>query len=103
VTRCWRGYLSGARCKQFASGPADATATPSSLALLKSTFGLTFLVLAYPGCSAKEAVKWQFVFLFIMPKQHKISFLYLSLDSWGKGDVNTEFSPNLDIGFENPV
>jgi len=34
--RCWRGYLSAARCKWFAYGPADATATPSSLALLKS-------------------------------------------------------------------
>jgi len=28
---CWRGYLSGARCKWFAYGPADATATLSSL------------------------------------------------------------------------
>jgi len=36
-------------------GPADATATLSSLALLKSR--LTFLVLAYPGCAGKEAVK----------------------------------------------
>ena len=32
----WHGYLSGARCKWFAHGPADATATPSSLASLKS-------------------------------------------------------------------
>jgi len=30
--RCWRGCLSGAKCKQFAYGPADAIATPSSLA-----------------------------------------------------------------------
>jgi len=36
VMRCWHGYLSGARCKCFAYNPADATATPSSLALLKS-------------------------------------------------------------------
>jgi len=28
---CWRGYLSAARCNWFAHGPADATATPSSL------------------------------------------------------------------------
>ena len=26
VMRCWRGYLSGARCRLFAYGPADATA-----------------------------------------------------------------------------
>ena len=37
VVRCWRGYLSGARRKWFAYGPADATVTPSSLASLKST------------------------------------------------------------------
>ena len=36
VMRCWRGYLSGARCKWFAHGPADATATPSPLASLRS-------------------------------------------------------------------
>jgi len=30
VVRYWRGYLSGVRCKWFAYGPADATATPSS-------------------------------------------------------------------------
>ena len=36
VVRYWHGYLSGARCKWFAYGPADATATPSSLAPVKS-------------------------------------------------------------------
>jgi len=36
VMRCWHGYLSLARCKWFAYGPAYATATPLSLASLKS-------------------------------------------------------------------
>jgi len=36
MVRYWCGYLSGARCILFAYGPADATATPSSLASLKS-------------------------------------------------------------------
>jgi len=36
VVRYWRGYLSGARCIWFAYCPAVATATLSSLALLKS-------------------------------------------------------------------
>jgi len=36
VMRCWRGYLCEVRCKWFAYGPADATATPSSLASLTS-------------------------------------------------------------------
>ena len=35
VVRYWCGYLSGARCKLFAYGPADATASPSSFAPLK--------------------------------------------------------------------
>jgi len=26
--RCWCGYLSGARCRLFAYGPADAAAIP---------------------------------------------------------------------------
>ena len=36
VVRYWCGYLSGAWCKWFEYGPADATATPSSLAPVKS-------------------------------------------------------------------
>ena len=56
LMRCWRGYLSAARCKWFAYGPADATATLSSLASLKSRM-VTFLVPAYPGCPGKEPVK----------------------------------------------
>jgi len=30
VMRCWCGYLSGARCKWFAYGPADENAITSS-------------------------------------------------------------------------
>jgi len=41
VMRCWRGYLSGARCKLFAYNPADATATRSSHAPVKS--GMVYL------------------------------------------------------------
>jgi len=36
VMRCWRRYLSQATCKWFACGQADASATPLSLASLKS-------------------------------------------------------------------
>jgi len=32
--RCCCGYLSGARCRLFACGPADATATPKHYILL---------------------------------------------------------------------
>ena len=36
VMRCWRGYLSGERCRLFAYGPADATAIPKTLSSLAS-------------------------------------------------------------------
>jgi len=36
VVRYWHAYLSGARCKWFAYGAADATATSSSLVPVKS-------------------------------------------------------------------
>jgi len=42
VVRYWRDYLSGARYKWFAYGPADATATLSSLAPVKSRMVLPF-------------------------------------------------------------
>ena len=47
LVRCQeeRGYLSGARCRLFAYGPADATAIPkpqSSLASFKSRLVLPF-------------------------------------------------------------
>jgi len=42
--RCWYGYLSGARCRLFAYGPADAIhpQVPSSLATFKSRLVLPF-------------------------------------------------------------
>jgi len=43
VVRYWRGYLSGARCKLFASGPADVTDTLSSLAPVKSIMVYRYL------------------------------------------------------------
>jgi len=52
VVRYWRGYVSGARCRWFAYDPADATATPSSLAPVKSR--MVYPVLAYPGCPGKR-------------------------------------------------
>jgi len=49
-------YLSGARCKWFAYGPADATATPSSLAPVKSR--MVYLPGAnFPKLSWKEGHK----------------------------------------------
>jgi len=52
VLGCWRGYLSGSRCR-FACGQADATATHYSLSLAPVNPdwfyipGFTFLVLAH--------------------------------------------------------
>jgi len=50
---CWRGYLSGARCR-LAYGPADSTVSCFS----EIQIGFTFLVPAYPGTPRKRAVKW---------------------------------------------
>ena len=55
VVGCWRGYLSGARCR-LAYGPADATAT-HCLCFSKVQIGSTFLVLAHPGSPGQRAVK----------------------------------------------
>ena len=53
VVRYWRGYLFRARCKWFAYGPADATATQSSLAPVISR--MVYLSGAsYPGCPEKR-------------------------------------------------
>jgi len=51
VMRCWNGYLSGVRCKWFAYGPADTSATPLSLCFIKIQTGF---VPAYPSCPAKR-------------------------------------------------
>ena len=62
LVRCW----SGARCRLFAYGPADAIVIPKPHHLLPrlnpdwfyfSGTGLPILVLAYPCCPGKEAVK----------------------------------------------
>jgi len=56
MVKYWHGYLSGARCKLFACGPADAAATPLSLASVK--FRIVYLSGAgLPRFSWKKTVK----------------------------------------------
>ena len=53
-------YLSGARCRLFTYGSADATAIPKPRDLLPHLYPdwfCTFLLPAYPGCPGKEAIK----------------------------------------------
>jgi len=53
VVRYWRGDLYGVRCKLFPYGPADATATSSSLAsVISRMVYLSDVVL--PGFSGKR-------------------------------------------------
>jgi len=47
VVGCWRGYLSGVRCR-FAHGPADASAT-HCLLQQEIQIGFTFLLPAHLG------------------------------------------------------
>jgi len=57
VMRYWCGYLSGARCKWFVYVSSWCTATPSSLAAVKSR--MVYLSGAgLPMLSWKRAVKW---------------------------------------------
>jgi len=60
VMMYWCGYLSGARCRLFACGPADTTASqnPVISCLIEIQTDFTYLVPAYPGCPGKEAVQW---------------------------------------------
>jgi len=61
VVGCWRGYLSGPRCR-LAYFPADATAA-HRLLLQKIQIGFTFLVTTHPGSPGKKAVKRARVFI----------------------------------------
>ena len=55
VVGCWRGYLSGTRCR-LAYGPADATATHCLLLHLNLDW-LCLLVPAHPGSPRQRSVK----------------------------------------------
>jgi len=55
---CWCGYLPSANCRWFACGPADATATMSSLALLKFRMVLPFWYRFDHFVLEKRPVKW---------------------------------------------
>jgi len=72
---CWRGYLSGARCR-LAYCPADATATHCLLLQI----GFTFLVPAHPGSPGHRAVKR--VCVCVCAMQHCTNYLYNKSKSW---------------------
>jgi len=55
VVRCWRGYLSGARCRLAYAQLMPLPPTVSCFS--KIQIGFTFLVLAHPGSPEKRAVK----------------------------------------------
>jgi len=87
VIRCWYGYLSGTSCKWFAYGPADATATASSLASLKSRIVFAFMVLVYPGCPGKGAVERMFVLYY----SSRTSYLILTSIEFLNYDVSANY------------
>jgi len=80
VMRCWHGYLSEVRCKWLARGPAEATATPSSVASLNPEwFDLSSTSLL--RLSLKKAVKYVTVCLSVC-----LSVLTLS-SIWSQGII----------------
>ena len=52
MMRCWCSYLSGARCRLFAYGQDDATASKNLIisCLISIQTGFTYVVPACPGC-----------------------------------------------------
>ena len=56
VVGCWRGYLSGVRCRLAYGQLMPLPLTVSCYS--KIQIGFTFLVLAHPGSPGKRAVKW---------------------------------------------
>ena len=78
--RCWRGCLSGLRCKRFAYGSAHATATPSSLASVKSR-------MVYPSGTGLPRLSWKkrplngcvCVFVYLVYARHLV-YLCVSID-----------------------
>jgi len=74
VVGCWRGYLSGVRCR-FAHGPDNATATHYIL-LQEIQTGFTFLAPAYPGSPRQN------------PESHKICCNSSSSSSKGLHNYN---------------
>ena len=55
MVRCWRGYLSGARCRLAYAQLMPLPLTVSCFSIIQIDF--TFLVLAHPGSPRKRAVK----------------------------------------------
>jgi len=72
-------YLSGARCRLFAYGPADATAcqNPIISCLFYIQTGFTFLVPVYPGCPEKRPFKCVCVYFKIKNSFDLIKILIL--------------------------
>jgi len=63
VIRYWHGYLSRASANDFhivQLMPLPAHHLLLFSCCIKIQIGLTFLVLVYPGCPGKEAIRWVF-------------------------------------------
>ena len=69
MMRCWCGYLSGVRSRWFAYGPADVTATLSSLASLKVRIVLPF------WCWLKRKGKEEYLYSAILVRTHTLKAL----------------------------
>jgi len=65
VVRCWRGYLSGARCRFAYAQLMPLPLTVSCFS--KIQIGFTFLVPAHLGSPGKKAVKWLCVCVCVQP------------------------------------
>ena len=85
MLRHWCGYLSGVRCRLFAYGPADATASQNAVTscLIQIQIGFTYQVPAHPDSPGQRAVKRVCVCSAI----HN-SLLYDSTNGYGQYNAN---------------
>ena len=86
--RCWCGYLSGARCRLFAYGPADATAIPNPHRVLRHLNSDWFYLpgTGLPRLSWKRGRLTSVVVLVYLPSQSTFEFSSLQhVKLWSTG------------------
>jgi len=102
LIRCWHGYLSAVRCKWFAYGSADVTATLSFLDLLKSKFnlpgaGLPRLSIVIPKSTASYSSCFSTHLMSLHLHQFHHHFTTYTYDIWW-----CHYEHGVQFVFENP-
>ena len=98
---CWRGYLSGARCRFALTQLIPLPLTVSCFS--KIQIGFSFLVPAHPGSPGKMAVKRVYVYVCMYVngyRRHTFCGLCMCVGSWRTGEPAKVAEP-IEMQFEN--